>query len=161
MTAFFDKNRTLRNNFPIEKSPPGEINAITKMVHLILDSAVEGAGAGSPLLNGDTVTGENIPEGALIYDALVVSPTGGATGIVDFGHLAGLDKDGVAIAADPNGFIQQADAGGQAVRKSADNASASMELKVGKGGLVPQLTVTEDFVNDVVIHAYVFYSLES
>ena len=161
MTAFFDKNRSQRNKFPIEKSQPGEINARLKMVHLIFDSVVEGAGAGNPLLNGDTFEGEKIPEGALIYDAIVVSPTGGVTGILDFGHKAGVDKDGAVIAADPNGFVLQADAGGQAVRKKAEAASASMDIRVGKGGLIPVLIVTEDFVNDVVIHAYVLFSLES
>ena len=142
--------------FPIEKTDPSEVNARSKVIHESFSNV-----AGSPILNGDTIQGPLLPAGALIHDAKIKIDNGGATGILDLGHDAGEDYDGNAIAADSDGFVQQADAGGQSVFKRADNGSASMGLKVGKDGLSVLATCTEDFVNDVLVEWWIEYSLES
>ena len=141
---------------PKDRVDPSEYNARSKVIHEKFVNVV-----GSPILNGDTIQGMKIPEGALIHDAKIKIGNGGATGILDLGHGAGLDIDGNAIAADSDGFVQQADAGGQTVFKRADNGSASIGFKVGQGGLDILATCTEDFVNDVTVEFWVEYSLES
>lgn len=71
-----------------------------------------------------------IPAYARIVDAVVIAPSLGATGILDLG-----------IASDQNYFVDQADAGGQAVKKSMASEAGLMVQSANI--LQPQLKCTE------------------
>lgn len=110
------------------KVAPGEQNGRVKGNY---DSYSLG---GSVIANNDEIESIKIPEGAIIVDAWLKSPSMGATGIFNLGLRAFEDADEASVAEDADGLVQAADAGGQAVMKRADLTSALIGKKVGKGG---------------------------
>lgn len=164
-----DDNYQLTQNFPIEKTSPGQFNCKYKVLKMkrTLSTIIA--------LN-DEIDGLTLPEGALVLDAYIrISATAGTTGIFDLGLRAGNVQDEslegglaleVAFVEDANALVQAADAGGQAVLKRAAAASVIGESlgKVGKGGLQVYATCTEatqdTVANPVIFEAAVFYSLE-
>lgn len=68
----------------------------------------------------DIVKLMKLPKGAKILNAIVKSPSLGTTGILDLG----IEANGVE-AADQDFFVASADAGGQAVQKSAHASLAA------------------------------------
>lgn len=167
--VLLDDNLQKGENFPKERILPGEYNTKIKVLKMkrTLDTIIA--------LN-DEINGPSLPEGALVLDAYIrISGTAGATGIFTLGHRAGkvidpslegesaLTKD---VVEDPDAFVQDADAGGQAVLKRAAAASILGESlgKVGRGGLQVFAKCTEvtgdTDNNSVLFEAAVFYSLE-
>lgn len=135
------------------KIAPGEFNGRLKG---IFDKLVMTA----VLANNDEVDSLTIPEGALIVEAWVKSPSLGVTGIVNLGLRAFEDIDGNTIPEDSDGLVQAADAGGQAVMKRADLNSALIGKKVGKGGAQVFLHCSEVSVeSDETIEWFVGYLL--
>ena len=95
---------------------------------------------GSVLALNDVIAGPLLPKGARVIDAsLKIDGSLGTGGILDFGHLA--SDDGLE-AADLDGFIQQADAGGQAVLAKSAIGSLSIDKKF-VSAVRTQLKVTE------------------
>lgn len=164
-----DDNYQLTQNFPIEKSSPGQYNCKVKVLKMKKNLDVIVA------IN-DEIDGLKLPEGALVLDAYIkIASTAGTTGIFDLGLRAGFVQDEsleghlaleVPYVEDPNGLVQAADAGGQAVLKRAAAASIMGESlgKVGKGGLQVFATCTEatqdTVANPAQFEAAVIYSLE-
>lgn len=70
---------------------------------------------GTVLEVNETIQGPIIPKGARVIDAGVACASLGTTGIIDFGWETTKDEDGATLSADQNGFVDGADAGGQAV----------------------------------------------
>lgn len=108
----------------------------------------------------DTVLGPKLPAGSKVLDAAVKSVSMGATGIFDFGWQAnGVD------AADPNGLVDQADAGGQAVYKLGSTppvgpATAGV-LKDFSVETQTELLVTEATANSTgVVEMFVWYVVD-
>lgn len=110
-----------------QKVSPGEDNARAKGIY---DSYTL---PGVVLAANDEINSLFIPEGAIITEAWIKSPSLGTTGIVSMGLRAFSDIDESAIAEDPNGLVNQADAGGQAVMKRI-STEALLGKKIGKGG---------------------------
>lgn len=110
---------------------------------------------GEIVANGDVILGPKLPAGARPVQAILQSPSMGATGIFDLGWQAnGVD------AADQNGLVDQADAGGQAVTKLATDTAGGPAGLFKKFSVETQLviTCTEDTVNTTgTIKAVVFY----
>lgn len=171
MADYNGKNAAKSVASPIEKISPGEHNSRIKCVQETFSSA----SIGVELAPGDKLLGPKLPEGALVIDAKIhITESLGTTGIIDVGHEGGFEynEDSVnedkndAIAADPNAFVNQADAGGQKVLKSANiDTVSTMNIKAGKGGLQISGTVTEASDNLVAgladIKFYIYYTLES
>jgi len=169
MADILGKNLAKSQASPIKKIAPGEHNSRIKCVF------EEFKGLTAELAPGDKLLGPNIPEGALVVDAKIhITESLGAGGIIDVGHEGGFENDedaatedkNVAIAADPNAFVNQADGGGQKVLKSADiDTVSTLGVKAGKGGLQMSGTCTEASTNLVaggaIIKMYVYYTLES
>lgn len=110
----------------------------------------------------DELLMNKIPEGAIILDAGCFIPTTlGATGIIDMGLKAHVDKDGSAVAEDSDSLIQQADGGGQAVYDKSGIGAVGIGKKIGKGGAQPFLICTELSAagTGIKISAYVEYML--
>lgn len=155
--------------FPKEKTQPGEYNS--KLKTAVLKYNIKAI-----LAVNDEILGMNIPEGAKIQRAEVfINGSTGAGGIFDFGLKAGqvYDEDSSnedkleAFAEDQNALVNQADAGGSAVRKTSDQLAVllgGMNKKVGKGGLQMFVKVTEATTTTVAtpreLEAIVTYSLE-
>jgi len=138
-------NLQLGLNFPKEKIAPGQSNTRIKNLNekVLMDRLV---------LVNEEILGPNIPEGAFVLSAqLMIDGSTGAGGIFDLGHKAGIDIDGNALAEDQDAFVQQADAGGQAVNKKDLAASklSSILGKVGKGGLQTYAKCTESTTTTV------------
>lgn len=168
---FNDINLSQAQARPVVKIDPTEVNTRTK--YLRLKFLIN-----SNLSIGDTITGVNIPEGAVVLDAGVYIPASlGAGGRLSFGHAGGnvISTDESipadeqleqAIAADPDAFVLDADAGGQAVLEKAGAGSVILSQlgKVGLGGLPLQLTVLEApttaDTTPVLVEAWVEYALE-
>jgi len=158
--SYYGVNRTLYNNAPRERTNPGEVNANIKCVHEEYD--IDHIWA----IN-EEMDGPEIPEGALIVDAiLMVSGSTGGGGIFDLGLRAYTDIDGDTVAEDQDNLIYNADAGGQAVyqRASLTNSKFGKNLsKVGKGGAQTFVTCTEATtttdVTERKLEYYVFYLL--
>ena len=98
--------------------------------------------------NGDIIEGPRLPKGARVIHAELESPNMGATGIFDLGWGDVVDDNGtVVVAADQNGFVSQADAGGQAVLKSMrDTLGAAGSLLKFTEAVPVRVTCTEDTV---------------
>ena len=79
-----------------------------------------------------------IPANSIITDAYIFIPKSlGATGIFELGHGASPNEaDGSALAADSNGLVSAADAGGQAVLKRADLNSVSLGKRLGSETII-------------------------
>ena len=102
-------------NKPADKIRQGEVSGIKRTIY---DSFVVPAGG---IAAADKILSLFLPEGALVLDAKIKMPNLGATGILDLGH------EGNAVEADDqNAFVDQADAGGQAVLERADQDSADI-----------------------------------
>lgn len=83
-----------------------------------------------------------IPEGALITNAWIKSPSLGSTGTVQMGLRAHENSDAGDVPEDSDGLVASADAGGQAVFQR--NAGEALIGKtIGKGGAQVFLTCTE------------------
>ncbi len=95
------------NDRPEEKIPKGE------QASKVLVAYDEYDLNGAIVAASDVIKVFKLPKGAKIVDAYINSPSMGATGIFDLGW----ESNGVD-AADQNGLVDQADAGGQAVTKS-------------------------------------------
>lgn len=111
----------------------------------------------------DVIELMRLPKGARVHEALIESPNMGATGIFDLGHGAVLDDAGATLdAADQNAFVDQADAGGQAVlKKMSDNPSLPGHLKKFAGEVPVRITCTEVTVAITgVIKVAVQYALD-
>jgi len=153
MAVLKGANKTLIDSSPKEKINPGKQNSRIKIIHDTYSG---------PIGNGDTIVlGDKIPEGALIKGAKLKSSNGGATGILDLGCQAFSDLDGNAVAADQNGLVDQADAGGQKVMKRDGADSDLLGKVVGQGGAQIEATCTEAYAVDGDIEIFVEYSLES
>lgn len=147
---------------PIEKAAPGEMNSRLKVLY-------EGITLEADLAIGDIILGPKIPEGAIVVDALMlINRSMGTAGKLTLGHLAGVNVDGDAIAADPNAFILDADAGGQAVlARPLVGAILGKNLgKIGIGGLQTEAVCTEasdaiTAVNTVLVEWFITYMLVS
>ena len=99
---------------------------------------------GVVLALNDLINGPTLPKGARVLDAGVkISASLGTGGILDFGHIA--SDDGVE-AADQDAFVQQADAGGQAVLAKMAIGSAALDKKFS-AAVQTQLKVTEASTN--------------
>lgn len=96
-----------------------------------------------------------LPKGAKIVDAIVKAPSLGTTGIFDLGWLAnGVD------AADADGLVSAADAGGQAVAKHI-STEAGLFLELGaETQIVLDCTEATDAAIGKKIEVAVFYVLE-
>lgn len=103
-----------------------------------------------------------IPEGAVLLNAKVKIPaTLGASGILDMGLKAHVDRDGNAVAEDQDSLIQQADGGGQAVLDESGIGAVGIGTKIGLGGAQPFLKCTEVSTagTGIKIQAWVEYSI--
>jgi hypothetical protein len=110
----------------------------------------------------DVIQGPILPKGARVIEAEVSCASLGTTGIIDLGWEATLDENGDTLAADPNGFIDGADAGGQAVHAlmSDELNFAGNKIKFGADTQV-SVTCTEISTNDnVKIKIGVWYILD-
>jgi hypothetical protein len=122
MANFNSKNYQAQYvNKPSEKIRQGEVSGIKR---ILFDSFIIPAAGFSA---GDKILSLTLPEGALVTDARVLLPNLGATGIFDLGHLGNSVE-----AADQNGFVDQADAGGQPVFEPADVDSANIYTRFSK-----------------------------
>lgn len=108
------------------KVPPGHLNGRKKGIHDYYDLS-------AAIANNAEIDSLYIPEGAIILDAWIKSPTMGATGIFQLGCRAFEDSAEASVAEDPDGLVALADAGGQAVFQRAAT-EALIGTKVGKGG---------------------------
>lgn len=126
-----------------QKVSPGEDNARSKGIY---DSYTL---PGVVLANNDEINSLFIPEGAIITEAWIKSPSLGTTGIINLGLRAFDDIDENSIAEDPNGLVDAADAGGQAVMKRI-STEALLGKKIGKGGAQVFVTCSEVSTNDDV-----------
>lgn len=88
---------------PVQKIDKGELNGKTKNMYDSITLDAE-------LALNDEILLPNLPEGARVIEAIIKSPSLGATGILSLGHKAGVTE-----VEDDNAFIPAADAGGQAV----------------------------------------------
>lgn len=165
------------NTFPPEKISPveNEVHSKVQKIEFQFVGRFDGT-ADAELLANDEILGPLLPEGCLVHDAkIIIDASTGAGGIFDLGHKAGFEIDdtslvedqNVAIAEDQNAFVNQADAGGQAVMKrmDLDTVRAGQGLKVGKGGLQLFIKCTEAttaaVAGAVKIRGYVEYTYES
>lgn len=121
---------------PRSPYPPGELGGTPKKL-------IDRKTLTVALAVGDTIAVGKLPANSMVTDAKVyIDVTLGATGIFDLGHAASTDEDGNAIAVDTDGFVDQADAGGQAVLKRASELSPSLYKRFGEETEV-YLTCTE------------------
>lgn len=104
---------------------------------------------GAVLAANDEINSLKLPEGALITGAWIKSPSLGTTGIVSLGLRAHTDYDGNSVSEDANGLVDQADAGGQAVKKDG-STEALIGSKIGKGGAQAFIFCDEVSTNDDV-----------
>lgn len=111
------------------KVGPGEFNGREKAILDSYDLDVLGIAVANNLEVDSLV----LPEGAIIVDAWVKSPSMGATGIFQLGLRSHLDKAGATVAEDSDGLVASADAGGQAVFQR-NGVEALIGQKIGKGG---------------------------
>lgn len=106
-------NYAKKNAVPSEKIAPGDANGFLyhayDEVTLLAELAV----------NDIIRTGIVVPAGARVVEAYVISPSLGATGILQLG-----------TAADPDALIAAADAGGQAIKAMSDAGAADLEVKL-------------------------------
>lgn len=132
----------------------GEYNGHVKVFYdeLVHNAAVISA-SDTIKLNG------KLPKGARVLDAVVKSPSLGTTGIFDLGHAAGKTPSGATITADPNAFVESADAGGQAVLARGNGAGIG---KLFEGDLDIMLTFTEatTAASGVLIQAWIYYIVD-
>ena len=119
-----------------QKIDPAEMNGRMKGMH---DSYTL---PGVVLAANDEVNSSFIPEGAIITNAWIKSPSLGTTGILQMGLRAHVDEDGAAVAEDPDGLVASADAGGQAVFQN-NGTEDLIGSKIGKGGAQVFLKCTE------------------
>ena len=132
MADFNSKNYQAQYvNNPSEKVRQGEVVGEKRNLSDSFEIPVGGLAA------SDKILSLFIPEGAKVLDAKIKMPNLGATGIVDLGH------EGNSVEpADQNAFVDQADAGGQAVLERADQDSADIYARYSEDTQV-SLTVTE------------------
>lgn len=138
------KNYALMTGIPQEQIPAGEVSGKERVSY---DEYTFPANVFA--LNDIINVGSPIPKGARITEALVLSPSLGATGIFDLG-----------IASDQNYFVDQADAGGQAVAKRLSNEAGLLVKLADK--VQPQLKCTEATASaaGLVIQVMIKYVLE-
>jgi hypothetical protein len=109
---------------PMEQIPAGHVSGKQRIAYDEITLAAELA------VNDIINVCAPLPANALIIGAVVVSPSLGTTGILDLG-----------ISSDQNYFVDQADAGGAAVKK--EMASEAGLLVASANILQPQLKCTE------------------
>lgn len=140
---------------PSEKIPAGEFNGRVRCLRDQYTLVGESASVG--LDNGDTILGPKIPAGARVIDAWVkIDKSLGATGIFDLGWAAnGVDS------ADADGFVNDADGGGQAAfQRASTQAGMDKEFSVETQVVVTCVEVMDDSVVDAVLSFCIFYILD-
>jgi hypothetical protein len=110
----------------------------------------------------DEILGLSLPKGCKIVDAEVVIPASlGTTGIFSLGFKATEDKDGNAVAEDPNGLVLAADGGGSAARQRMEAAAAGYNLELGAEAQTFLLcTEATDAANGLSISYKVYYIVD-
>jgi hypothetical protein len=149
--AFVDK--------PSEKIDAGDQNGRLRVAYEEYDLDTLGVVVAA----GDIIRGPRLPKGCRVHNAYVESPSMGATGIFDLGWADVVDDSGTVIdAADQNGFVDQADAGGQAVLKSMrDTLGSAGQYKRFTEEVPVQIECTEVTVAITgVIKLSIEYSVE-
>ena len=131
-------------NEPSEKIEQGDVNGRVRQAYEEYDLD----GLGVIVANGDIIEGPRLPKGARVIEAYLESPNMGATGIFDLGWDDVVDESGsVVVAADQNGFVDQADAGGQAVlKKMGDTLGSAGSFQKFTEEVPVRVTCTEDTV---------------
>lgn len=104
----------------------------------------------------DIIKVGRLPKGARVLGATVKSPSLGTTGIVDLGYAASADA---VEAADADGFVLQADAGGQAVQAVGAGAAIGKRFEAE---VDVQLVVTEVSTagSTKTIQSWVYYVID-
>lgn len=110
-------NYQLTQNAPSSQLPKGELNGRVKTMFDEIVLAAE-------LAANDEINLYKLPAGARVIEAMIVSPSLGATGILQLGHRANAE-----LAEDADAFIASADAGGQAVKAQMPAGSAGLLKK--------------------------------
>ena len=155
MAASYGVNATLIRNS--NKAKVGEVNGHKK---ILFDQIV---GERAVYAIGDTIDiGAKLPKGARVLSARVKSASLGTTGIFDFGYKASEEATPVE-AADPDGFLVGADAGGQAVSPTATGEGAGAAIaKKFDSAVQPQIIFTEatTAATSVVISAWIEYIVD-
>lgn len=121
MANFNGSNYAKTIAVPSQKANPGELNGRVKWLYETYTCVAD------VYAIGDQILGPKLPAGAKVVDALIHSDSLGTTGILDLGWVASEDIDGNTVAADPNGLISGADAGGQAVHKKMSTEAGFMQ----------------------------------
>jgi len=121
MANFNGSNYAKTIAVPSQKVSPGEVNGRIKWLYESYTCTQD------VYAIGDKILGPKLPEGAKVVDALVHSDSLGTVGILDLGWEASVDLDGNTLAADPNGLISGADAGGAAVHKAMSTEAGFMQ----------------------------------
>jgi hypothetical protein len=110
---------------PSVKYPPGEFAGGKKVL-------IERYTLSSIQAVNDTLAVGKLPPGSFITGAKVfINKSLGATGIFDLGHLASQDESGNVIAANVDGLVKSADAGGQAVLAGPTLVSDALYKRFG------------------------------
>lgn len=137
MTQYYGNNfDAAYNDVPEVKYPPGEQSGEKKVI-------IERKTLSVALQVNDIVSVGKLPKNSFVTGAKIyISKSLGATGIFDLGHVASVDEDGAVIAANNDGFVKSADAGGQAVLKSPDQSCNALYKRFGQETEV-QLICTE------------------
>lgn len=110
---------------PAVKYPPGEYSGEKKVL-------IERYTLAAAQQVNDTIAIGKLPPGSFITGAKVyINKSLGATGIFDLGHSASEDESGVVVAANADGIVKSADAGGQAVLKLPDQSCNALFQRFG------------------------------
>lgn len=163
MAEYNGINYQLTQNSPSEKLPVGELAG---RVRCLRESFVIVDTAGTAGLNAnDEILGPKLPKNARVVDAtcIIDKSIGTTVGIFTVGFKASLDEDGAALAEDPNAFILDANAGGQAVFAKPTAGAAGMDRKFGAQETQIFATCTEtmdDSVLDGVLTMLIYYVLD-
>lgn len=134
MASLNGKNFALEISSPKQKIENGEVFG---SIHFLRE---EYDLSGAVLAVNDTISGPTLPAGARVINASVkIDGSLGTGGILDFGHLG--SSNGGEIA-DPDAFVQQADAGGAPSLSKMSIGSQALDKKFSES-VRTQLTVTE------------------
>lgn len=146
MATVYGKNRTLLNNIPSEKIPPGEASGGIQVAY------DEYTFLADVMAVNDLIDMKlSVPAGAIILDAYVLCPSTGTTGQFALG-----------TSADADALIDVADSGGQAVKKQAILGAADLgkKLTVATDYQLKCVEATDDAVpasGSNKIQAYILY----
>jgi hypothetical protein len=151
MAIFNGSNFEKVNSVPSQKIPKGEFSGKVRCLYDSF-SCAQNVFAISDKIN----IGALLPKGARVLEAVLASPSLGTTGIMQLGIAAGASE-----AADPNAFINAADAGGQAVKAEMPLGSYGLGKQFSED-LQVQINFTEasDAADGLVIQAWIYYVLD-